>query len=179
MHLLFLLLRRTFIFILNATFVFNYSSVNAAEKVVLKYRIVRQSLSVEELTTFAQTGRLSSSLRVNFALARQAPQEVRQYLTALVKVNPLLLDRVLNSQVGNFLLDRIGKSIHTPSRQANRQALRSALVLSASRDRQMTLLEVLQNYPTSEVEVEGDRLEEAYQQLRRLQGILENLPDIL
>lgn len=179
MQLLFLLLRRTLVLIVSATIVLNYTSVTAAEKVVLKYSILRQSLWVKDLTTFAQTGKLSSSLRVNFALARQDPQEIRQYLTAPVKVNPLLLDRVLNSQVGNFLLDRIGESIHTPSRRANRQALRSALVLSARGDRQITLLEVLQNYPTSEVEVEGDRLEETYQQLRRLQGILENLPDIL
>lgn len=179
MHLLFLLLRRTLVFIFTATLVINCTNVTAAEKVVLNYRIWRQSLSVKELTNFARTGRISSSLRVNFALARQDPQEIRQYLTAPVKVNPLLLDRVLNNQVGNFLLDRIGESIHTPSGRANRQALRSALVLSARGDRQMTLLEVLQNYPTSEVEVEGDRLAEAYQQLRRLQGILKKLPDML
>jgi Alpha/beta hydrolase of unknown function (DUF1400) len=78
--------------------------------------------------------------------------------------------------------------------------LRAALVVSASKDRQITLIEVIQNYPTKEVEVEGvdafaprlvrvsvsegeekrlvarHRLEAAYRQLRRLQG---NLQDIL
>jgi hypothetical protein len=50
------------------------------------------------------------------------------------------------------------------------------LVVSASKDRQITLIEVIENYPTNEIEVEGDRLEAAYRQLRRLQG---NLEDIL
>jgi hypothetical protein len=146
----------------------------AAEQVVLKYRVFRESIAVEDLTTFARTGEMSTDLRVNLALARQDPQKTRQYLTGTVTVDPILLDRVLNNPVGEFLLDEIGKSVHPPSRQANRQALRAAVSLSA-RDRQLSLLEILQNYPTTEVEVEGDRLEAVYSQLRRLEGTLENV----
>lgn len=151
-------------------------SALAAEKVVLKYRIFRQSISVEELSTFAQTGDLSSSLRVNLALARQDPKVIRRYLTESVPVNLVLLDRVLNSPVGNLILDEISQAIHTPSRRADRQALRAALVLSAANDRRISLIEVIQNYPAAEVEVEGDLLERAYRQLRQLE---KGLPDVL
>jgi len=176
MRLLFLRWRRALVLIASIGILFSSTtSTLAAERVVLKYRILRQSLSIKELTTFAETGELSRPLRVNLALARQDPKEVRQYLTEPVKVNPVLLDRVLNSQVGNFILDEISQVIHTPSRRADRQALRAALILSASRDRQITLIETLQNYPTSTVEVDGDRLESAYLQLRRLAGPLENI----
>ncbi|MGF1932935.1 MAG: alpha/beta hydrolase [Nostoc sp. ChiQUE02] len=147
----------------------------AAEQVVLKYGIFRESLSVEELSTFAQTGELSRSLRVNLALARQDPKAVRQYLTEPVKVNPVFLDKVLNSQIGNIILDQISQVISTPSRRADRQALRAALVLSASQDGQVSLIEIIKNYPTNEVEVDGDRLESAYRQLRRLQTSLQDL----
>lgn len=150
----------------------------AAERVVLKYRFLRQSIAVNELTTFAETGKLSSSLRVNLALARQDPQAVRRYLTAPVTVSPVLLDRVLNSPVGEIILDQVSQTIHTPSGKANRQALRSALILSARSDGEITLIETIQNYPTSEVEVEGDRLESAYNQLRRLESTLEKIPGI-
>ena len=154
------------------------NSALAAQKVVLKYRIFRQSISVEELSSFAQTGELSTSLRVNLALARQKPSLVRQYLTEPVPVNLVLLDRLLNSQAGNFLLDEISQAIHSPSRQADRQALRSALILSASSEQNISLIEVIQNYPTQEVQIEGDRLENIYQQLRRLQGILGTRPKV-
>ena len=148
----------------------------SADSVVLKYRIFRETVSVSELSTFAETGELSTSLRINLALARQNPQLIRQYLTEPVNVNPLILDKVLNSRIGNVILDQISQVIHTPSRKADRQALRAALVISANRDRQITLIEAIENYPTSQIEVEGDRLENAYRQLRRLQ---ENLPDFL
>lgn len=172
---------------LTAALAIALSSVSAlaAEKVVFKYRIFRQSISVEELSTFAQTGDLSSSLRVNLALARQDPKVIRRYLTEPIAVNPVLLDRVLNSPAGNFILDEISQAIHTPSRRADRQALRAALVLSAARnypqssaksDRHISLIEVIQNYPAAEVEVEGDFLERAYRQLRQLE---KGLPDLL
>ncbi len=131
-----------------------------------------ESLSVEELSTFAQTGKLSSSLEANFASARQDPKLIRKYLSEPVKVNLVILDKVLNSTVGNAILDQLSQVIHTPSKKANRQALRSALLLSASKDEQMTLIEVIQNYPTSQVEVDGERLESAYRQLHRLQDLL-------
>lgn len=150
-------------------------AANAAEQVVLKYRIFRESISVKELSTFAETGELSTSLGINLALARQDPKAVRQYLKQPVMVKVVFLDRVLNSPVGNVILDQISQVIHTPSRQADRQALRAALVLSASRDGQISLIETIQNYPSQEVEVEGDRLESAYRQLRRLGGRLQDL----
>ncbi|PIG93530.1 alpha/beta hydrolase [Gloeocapsopsis sp. IPPAS B-1203] len=155
--------------------IFEIPVANAAERVVLRYRIFRQSVSVAELSRFAETGELSRSLRSNLARAGQDPATVRRYLTEPVTVNPIFLDRLLNSPVGNALLDEISQVIYTPSRRADRQALRAALVLSA-RDGQVSLIEVLQNYPTREVQVDGDRLEVAYRQLRRLSG---NIQDIL
>lgn len=154
--------------------VYCHIPVLAAERVVLKYRVFRESIAVEDLAKFARTGETSPDLRVNLALARQDPQKIRQSLTNTIAVDPILLDRILNNAVGEVLLDEIGKTVHPPSRQANRQALRAAIILSA-RDRQLSLLEILQNYPTTDVEVEGDRLEVVYNQLRRLEGTLENL----
>jgi hypothetical protein len=168
-------LRRALFLVISICLLLSSVPVKAAERVVLKYRIFRESLSVEELSTFAETGKLSRSLQVNLALARQDPKLIRKYLSQPVKVDPVILDRVLNSPVGNAILDQLSQVIHTPSQKANRQALRSALVLSANVDKQMTLIEIMQNYPTSAVEVDGERLESAYRQLSRLQGNLQDL----
>ncbi|BBD68841.1 hypothetical protein NIES4072_38330 [Nostoc commune NIES-4072] len=108
-------------------------------------------------------------------MARQDPKAIRQYLTEPVKVNLLFLDRVLNSRIGNIILDQISQVIYTPSHRANRQALQAALVLSASQDGQVSLIEIIKNYPTNEVEVDGKRLQGAYRQLRRLQTSLQDL----
>lgn len=171
----FLFLDSALLLVISSCFVVSSIPAFAAERIVLKYRVFRESISVEELATFAETGKLSTQLKINFALARQDPKAIREYLIAPVKVNPVILDRVLNSPVGNVILDELSQVIHTPSGKADRQALRSDLVLSASDDGQVTLLEVMQNYPTAELEVEGERLETAYRQLRRLQASLKDL----
>ncbi|MEH2047033.1 alpha/beta hydrolase [Nostoc sp.] len=175
MHFNFLGLRRVLVLVSSICLLFLSTPAFAAERVVLKYGIFRESLSVEELSTFSQTGELSRSLRVNLALARQDPKAIPQYLTKPVKVNPVFIDRVLNSQIGNIILDQISQVTYTPSQRADRQALRAALLLSASQDRQVSLIEIIKNYPTNEVEVDGDRLEGAYRQLRRLQTSLQDL----
>lgn len=163
-------------FFLGVTSALLYStSAVAAEKVVLKYGSLRGSLSVDELTTFAETGKTSSSLRFYLAAGRGDPQEVRQTLNQEVKVSPLLLDRSLNNPIGEVLIDQVNQVVHTPSGRADRQALRSALVLSAARDNRITLIETIQNYPTSEVEVEGDRLVQVLRQLSKFQGRVQDL----
>lgn len=151
----------------------------AAETVVLKFLIFRESIAVSELSTFAETGELSPALRAYMAMSKQDPQAVQSVLTRQVPVNLIVMDRVLNSPVGDVVLDRLSEAIHTPSNQANRQALRSALVLSASDDNRISLIEVIENYPTQEVHVEGDRLLEAYNQLSRLTGRVQDILKIL
>jgi hypothetical protein len=151
------------------------SSSWAAERVVLKYKIFRESVSVPELSTFARTGEMSPAIAAYMRMSNQNPENVRKTLNDEAKVSPILLDRGLNNPVGNVLLDQVGQVIQTPSGGANREALRASLVLSASKDSRISLIEVIENYPTQEVHVEGDRLAQAFQQLSRLERSLGNL----
>ncbi|QSJ17245.1 alpha/beta hydrolase [Nostoc sp. UHCC 0702] len=172
----FLPLRRALVSVASACFLLLGTPALAAERVILKYNILRQPIQVEELSTFARTGKLSTLLQVTILLAGQDPNIIRQYLTTPIKISPVVLDKVLSSEIGITTLDELNQVIHTRSRQGDRQALRSAFVASASLDEQITLLEILQNYPAAEVEIEADRLESAYRQLRRLQA---SLPDVI
>lgn len=81
----------------------------------------------------------------------------------------------MNSQIGEGLLDQVSQVVHTPAGQADRQALRSALVQSAAQDGKITLIETFQNYPTPEVQVEGKRLAQVSRQLSTLEGRIQDL----
>ncbi|HLO49179.1 MAG TPA: alpha/beta hydrolase [Kamptonema sp.] len=155
----------------------------AAEKVVLKYTIIQMTIPVSELATFAKTGQMSPALEMLLGKAKKNPETVRRALRKPVKVNKEFLGQALNSKPGEMILDEVGQVIHTPSGVADREALRSALVLSASQDNEITLLEMIENYPTNEVQVEGDRLVEAYTKIASLAGQLngatEKLQDVL
>ncbi|MBW4475110.1 MAG: alpha/beta hydrolase [Stenomitos rutilans HA7619-LM2] len=148
-----------------------YSTVGqAAEKVVLKYGIFQESISVAELSSFAETGEPSPTLAAYMKLANKKPEEIRDALTKQVTVSAVVVDRALNNAVGERVLDEVGSTIHTSTNTANRQALRSALVLSASDDSKISLIEAIQKYPTQEVEVEGDRLVDTATKLSELES---------
>ncbi|MBW4512227.1 MAG: alpha/beta hydrolase [Scytonematopsis contorta HA4267-MV1] len=169
------LLKSSLSVIFTASTLFYTNAALAAERVVFTYGIFQQSLSVDELVTFAQTGETSSSIRYYLNQTRQDPQSIRNTLTRELSVTPVTLDRTLNSRIGQYLLDQISYSIRTRSNQANRQALRSALIISASKDNQVSLIEVIQNYPTSDVIVEGDRIVRTYNQLSIIADDLEKI----
>ncbi|MDJ0600075.1 MAG: alpha/beta hydrolase [Crocosphaera sp.] len=147
--------------------------VQAAERVVLKYSILRESVSVEELSQLANTGEASRSLKSYLKLANKEPEELRALLNNNVDVDPVFLSKVLNSFAGNMVLDPVGEVIHTPSKRANRESLRGALVTSALSDKNIRLIEILENYPTEEIHVDGDRLAEIYQ---NIEGFVSNVP---
>ena len=155
------------------------SNAIAAERVVLKYKIFRESIPVTDLTTFAKTGEISSTLQFYLNASRQNPEDFRTVLTREADVKVTTLDRALNNPVGELLLDQIGLAVHPPANVANRQAIRAALVLSASQDNKISLIEVIQNYPTAEVEVEGERVVQAYRQISAIGGRVRNLADDL
>lgn len=148
---------------------------NAAQSVVLKYSILRQTISVPELTTFAQTGELSPSLKAYLKLAGREPEQLRRALTQEVPVNGTVLYGVLTSPVGKVMLDQVSEVVHTPDNQANRESLRGALVSAALPDGKITLIETLENYPTPEVHVEGERLVEVVGKITRVLGRLPNI----
>ena len=115
--------------------------------------------------SLAETGEAPGSLGVLLRQAGQDPQELQRALTRPLVVDAIALDRALNSFAGGWMLDQVSSAIRPPSGDGGRQALRSALVLSATDDNQITLLEVIQNYPTQTVVVDGVQIQATYNRL--------------
>lgn len=151
----------------------------AAETVLLTYGPLSMSVPITELETLAETGEPSGQLEQLLKLANQDPASIQSTLNDPVSVNLVVLDMALNSPPGEWALDRVGEVIHPASGAASRQALRAALIGSASDDNEITLLEVLQAYPTQELVVRGDRLVETYNRLYEILEPLEGLAEIL
>ena len=127
----------------------------AAEEVIFYYGVASQSVSVEELEKFAFLDKKSPALKFLFDFSQQNPQMARYVLNQEIPVEVTLLANVLNSTPGTFFLTETGKVIHPKSKSANVEALRGALIQSASDDNRISLLEFLQNYPTQQVYVDG------------------------
>jgi hypothetical protein len=162
--------RSAFYLILAVLLFWGGTPASPAERIVLRYSgsILEASVSVGELTELAETGIPSPELKFYLDRLNQDPNNLRTALVTEVPVSGVRLSQALYHPVGEFLLDQMGEVIQTPARQANRQALRAAMVNSALNDNKITLLEVLKNYPTQEILINGDRLTQIVQQLQQL-----------
>jgi Alpha/beta hydrolase of unknown function (DUF1400) len=155
------------------------SAAYAADKVVIRYGIVRQSLAVSELTDFAQRGEISPVLQRYLDRANADPAEMRRTLNKPIPVSGSTLKSLLSNQAGERMLDELGKMIQTPDDQGNREALQAALVKSAEADNNVTILETIQNYPSDEVHLDVKRMIRTYntldKTLRSSQGVLNQI----
>ncbi|MBD3880237.1 alpha/beta hydrolase [Phormidium tenue FACHB-886] len=157
---------------------FSSSPTAAAERVVLKYNVIQRSVAVEDLAKFAETGETSRPLRTYLRMSGEDPQAIRESLTKPVSIDAVMLDRVLNSFAGEAVLSQLSQYVYTRSGEEDEKAMRAAMVLSAREDNEITLLELMQNYPTQEVQVDGNRLGEAYEQILRISEQLEDFLNI-
>lgn len=162
-------------------------SANAAQELVFTDGPFGRSLSIEELTTFAETGEASRSLRWYLNLAGVKPEVFQTILTRELDISLSFLDKTLNSIPGEYVLFQIGQIINSGSGITNIRALRSALLLSAADDNRVSLLEFLQNYPLQQITVDGRELAKVARDLgnvvedveRRIDALVPVLKDLL
>lgn len=147
--------------------------VNASEKVIFKYGMWQESLPVSDMTVFCDTGEISTTLSYYIRLSNQSSDRINNVLCKPIAVNGVTLSKMLNNPVGGFILDLFGEVITTPSKKASRESLRGALVTSALENDDISIIEVLNNYPTNEVHLNGDRLVEFY---RQVEDVLKIIP---
>lgn len=137
----------------------------AADTIILTYGILEMEIPVEDIEALAETGETSDKLGRLLDSADQDPDTLRATLNQSIEVSPVVLDNALNSFPGEWLLDEISETVRPASGEAGRKALRGALIGAAADDNQITLLEVMQGYPSPEIRVDGRGLIEFYGQV--------------
>ncbi|ELR98329.1 alpha/beta hydrolase [Gloeocapsa sp. PCC 73106] len=124
--------------------------IRAAEKLFLSYGPLKFSLRVESLESFAKDGTINRDLA--FYLNRATPEQQKEFREALTKriaIDPVLVSRFLNSTMGESILMRLGKGITLEGGSNGGYALRGAIVQASFDPEGLTLLKVLQKFPTN------------------------------
>lgn len=142
----------------------------ANKTLVFRFGPFGRSISMRNLTAFAETGNLSRGWRFFFNIAGVNPEDVRSGLNQSIAVELKFLDRNLNNLLGEFLLYQVGQVVHPRSNVANIPALRSTAILSVADDGRLSPLEFLQRYPNREVYIDGARLARLGRDARRFQA---------
>jgi hypothetical protein len=151
-------------------------STQAAERLYFTYGPLGRSIAIEDLRTFAETGETTRQLRWYLNIANVEPEKFRQILTKQIPASLERVDRVTYSLPGEFVLSQVGQVIHTKSRRANIQALRSSLIVSVTDDNRISLLEFLENYPTPGIYIDGVVLARVVNDVR---GIVDDIQPVV
>ncbi|WP_371117833.1 alpha/beta hydrolase [Microcoleus sp.] len=139
----------------------------ALETVTVKYGAIDVTLPLADLQSFIQTGKPSPQLQSVLSLAKQTPESVREILTREVALDSQLVTRLANSYFGEIVLKQLGEVAYAPATRAqSAPALRDALV-GASKDGKISLIEVMQNYTPSALEVDGNQAMAVYQRVMK------------
>lgn len=129
--------------------------VLAAERVYVTYGLLERSVSVDSLDTFVREGKIQPDLSdfTRFFNDEQL-QELQSILAARIELNPVSVDRFLYTDQGEALLWQLGSLIRTQSGSSGFYAIRAALILSASDEEGLTPLNVLKQFPLTEIRVD-------------------------
>lgn len=151
------------------------TAAQAAEELVITYGFLRHSIPVADLAEFAETGKQSPALGLLVGLSQQSPATLQTALTRTVPVNSLMMQGALQTHEGETALTELGQIIH-PNIESERVPALQVALGNAALDGQVSLLDVMENYPHDQMYVDGIKLMEA---VAKAKPLLESVGDRL
>ena len=127
----------------------------AGENLVFVSGAFRRSIAVADIDNLAKTGQATGLIADVLAISKQNPKEVAKLLNQSVSLPITLISRLLNTRIGEAVLQRLAKVIyHLKASQDGVVALRSAVILGlANGNGSINAISFLQAYPVPEIEV--------------------------
>ncbi|MBE9137306.1 alpha/beta hydrolase [Nodosilinea sp. LEGE 07088] len=132
----------------------------ATERILINFGPLGRSIAVEDLETYARTGKLNNELKdLGRYLSPQQLQQFRDGLTLSADVDVVTVSQFLYTPQGEAILESLGEVVQTAGRINGDRAIRAALILAAAdSDGGFNLLNILQHFPTEGAQVDVQRL---------------------
>jgi len=151
----------------------------ASESLSFSYGPLIRSLKVSSLETFAEDGTVEEDL--GFFLTLVKPEDyprLRKALTEKAPVDPLIVSRFFNSDIGEDILERLGTSITLLRGGNGMSMLRAALVNASFSEDGLSLLSVLEQLPAN-VQIHGEKVLAAEKATKRVIAATERLDSVM
>ena len=126
--------------------------VKAQKTLFFVFPPLKESLKVESLETFAEDGTVNQDLGFYLKLAKadeEARLKFREALNATSPVDPRLVARFFNSELGAAILDLAGNFIQIEGGRNGKLALRGALITAAFDEEGLSLINFFRQLPTN------------------------------
>lgn len=129
------------------------TSVQAAETIVVRFGLLTESIPVADLKKAAQTGEFPPSLDLfTSSLSKRQRRSLIRTLRAKVPLNVVTISRLLNTQIGTTILNDLATALARKDK-AGATALRASLVLGANAPEGLSVLSIIEAYPSKTLEI--------------------------
>lgn len=138
------------------------TNANATSVIDIKYKDTEISLKTKELKKFADTGEIPPKLQQFFNDTEQVPEFLSGLLTQEIYISRSLIDDVLESTTGEFFLLKLNQTIDSSASAEDLEAIKKTVVKAYKDDQELSLLELLSEYPKPRLTVDLTGLEGTY-----------------
>ena len=138
------------------------TSAEATDIVDIKYKDTEMSIKTKELKKFSRTGEIPPRLQQFFNDTEQVPEFLSSLLAKEIYLSRSLVNDVLDSTTGQFFLLKLNQTINASSSTEDLEALKKTIIKAYNNDRELSVLELLDNYPQRRLKVDLTNLEGTY-----------------
>jgi predicted dienelactone hydrolase len=134
----------------------------AADRVIIKLGPFQQAIEVEDIENYAQTGKVSSSLK---PFAHLLTPDVQRVLSDHLELNPEQVDQLIDETLNSPTADKTIQAIKLALPGVSIDYLQTALMLAARQANGLSVSNVLHAYPEESITIDASALMDALSKL--------------
>ncbi|MEL7036186.1 MAG: alpha/beta hydrolase [Cyanobacteria bacterium J06592_8] len=145
-----------------------------AEQIIFSYPPMEVYMSVDNLETFVNEGKVKGDFGLYAALiGRNRLGGVRQALGQTFDLDPEIIDRAINMPLADPLFEQLGRLLKTENDLNGSEALRLAIMTAATDPGGFSILNVIRKFPAENIQVDASLILELVEEFPILLGYRE------
>ena len=171
------LVPKIFLILFTNQIFFYAPKTHSAEKIKIIYSVFSRTVTVDSLKTFAESGNSSKSLRKILNATGSSDNEIQSVLNNNFEIPITIASKLVYSEIGNVILNRISSILHTPNTNDERTgmlALRSSVIKGLyTGNGKINLVSFFESYPTKTVILNVNALSKVMNKVQSISELLE------
>ena len=157
--------------------IFDANKVRGAEEIKIVYSLFSRTIKVEELKNFATYGEADRNFRRLLKLTNAKNNDIKEILEKDFEIPLPIASKLMYSEIGNVILTRLSKIIHTPNARDERTAvlaLRSSVIKGIDiGEGKINTITFFEGYPTKKVILNVNALSKIMNKVESIAELLE------
>tara|TARA_Y100000589_G_scaffold10974_1_gene9099 strand:- start:160 stop:732 length:573 start_codon:yes stop_codon:yes gene_type:complete len=160
---------------------FFIKKVQSADQIKITYSIFSRTISINSLKRYSDTGKSEKKLKRLLRATNASDEEILSILNKNFDIPLPVASKLLYSEIGNVILSRLSKIIHTPIARdeiTGKLALRSSIIKGIYMgEGKINLISLLESYPTKTVILNVSALSKILNKVESINELLKFFTD--